>query len=76
MGFKGHLQWLEGCLGEEEIDLPVTIYMNMARSEIPAHRLGSDPRVTHPTPRLSLPHPPPFLPWWPAPSSYCCRSSY
>ena len=50
MGFKGHLQWLEGCLGEEEIDLPVTIYMNMTRSAIPAHRLGSDPRVMHPTP--------------------------
>lgn len=70
MGFKGHLQWLEGCLSEEEIDWPVTIYMNMTRSEIPAHRLGSDPQVRHPTPWLSLPHPPPFLSWWPAPSSY------
>lgn len=68
MGFKGHLQWLEGCLGEEEVDLPVTIYMNMTRSEILAHRLGSDPQVMH-LARLSLPHPPLFLSWWPAPSS-------
>lgn len=57
MGFKGHLQWLEGCLGEEEIDLPVTIHMNMTRSEIPAHRLGSHAPNAPALPAASSPVP-------------------